>query len=336
MMDQLAVSPLMLGLIGGMFLLLMVFAGLILNLQYGPRARLRRRMEAVTGVSLTGGRKGAAQGKAQPGGGRKKAIQTKLKELEQQRKQQKAVSLKQRLIQAGLQVSPRGFVLIGLAFGAFSAVVYYLMGYNPIGIPLVLVAMGLGFPRLVLKKLIKRRQKKFTANFADAIDVIVRGIRSGLPVGECMSIIGREFDDPVGPEFQLLIEGQKLGMTLSDVLDRALTRMPTNEVKFFAIVLVIQQQTGGNLADTLSNLSNVLRERKKLKDKIKSLSSEAKASAMIIGSLPIVMTLLLFLVKREYITTLFTDPVGQIMILIGLGWMGTGVLIMNQMVNFEA
>lgn len=336
-MDGLAVSPLMLGLIGGMFLLLMVFAGLILNLQYGPRARLRRRMEAVTGVQIGGRGKGAAQGKVQPGGGgRRKAIQNKLKELENQRKQKKADSLKQRLIQAGLRTSPRAFILIGLAFGVFSGVVYYLMGYNPVGIPLVIIAMGLGLPRWVLKKMIARRQKKFTSQFADAIDVIVRGIRSGLPVGECMTIIGREFDDPVGTEFQLLVEGQKLGMTLSDVLDRALTRMPTNELKFFAIVLTIQQQTGGNLADTLSGLSNVLRERKKLKDKIKSLSSEAKASAMIIGSLPIVMTLLLFLVKREYITTLFTDPVGQIMVLVGLGWMGTGVLIMNQMVNFEA
>jgi tight adherence protein B len=201
--------------------------------------------------------------------------------------------------------------------------------------PLVALTCGVGLPRWIVKHLATKRQKAFTLRFADAVDIIVRGIRSGLPVAECLNIIGREMAEPVGLEFRLIVEGQKLGLTLEEVMTRALIRMPTPELKFFAIVLSIQQQTGGNLADTLSKLSEVLRGRKKLKDKIQSLSSEAKSSAGIIGALPFMVSGLLYLVNPTYMSLLFTTPMGNVMIAGGVVWMGMGVFVMAKMIAFD-
>ena len=181
----------------------------------------------------------------------------------------------------------------------------------------------------------RSRQKTFTSHFANAVDVVVRGIKSGLPVGECLNIIGREAPEPVGEEFRNLVEGQKIGLSLEELLNRGLERIPTTEYKFFAIVLQIQQKTGGNLARTLENLSNVLRERKKMRDKIKSLSSEAKSSAMIIGSLPFFVCGMISLLNPDYMKLLFTTTVGNVLLGIGLGWMGLGVLVMSKMINFK-
>jgi tight adherence protein B len=195
--------------------------------------------------------------------------------------------------------------------------------------------MGFGLPRFIVKWLGKRRVKKFTLLFANAVDVIVRGIRSGLPVGECLNIIARESPEPVAGVFREIVEAQRLGLNLEQALERAEELMPTSEMKFFNIVLGIQQQTGGNLAETLSNLSSILRARKKMGDKVKALSSEARSSAMIIGSLPFIMTALLWLVSPEYIALLFTDDTGKVMIMAGLAWMSIGVFVMKQMVSFE-
>ncbi len=318
-------------------LLALIAGGLVglvttLSVQSAERAKLNKRIALIAGVahSVKGaGGKGTGQ--------RRKMVQAKLKEIEDKAKakQKKKDNLRDMLTQANLDWTPTKFYVVSAIVGAVSFILYMLKGYPLIGAPLVLITMGLGFPRWFLKKRAARRQKAFTMKFADAIDVIIRGIKSGLPVGECINMIGREMPEPIGLEFRLLTEGQKLGMTLDEVLNRALIRMPTAELNFFAIVLAIQQQTGGNLADTLGKLSDVLRQRKKLKDKIKALSSEAKASAGIIGSLPFAVTLLLYLVNPNYLTPLFTESLGHALIMVGFTWMGIGVAIMVKMVNFD-
>ena len=182
---------------------------------------------------------------------------------------------------------------------------------------------------------IKKRQKEFTNHFTGAIDILVRGTRSGLPINECLVIIGRESPNPVGEIFQDIVEGQRLGLSVTDLIDRGLERMPTPEFNFFSIVLVIQQQTGGSLADTLEGLSNLLRERKKLSDKIRALSSEAKASAAIIGSLPFFLGLVMTLINPTFLEPLFTETVGNIMLGGGLLWMAAGVFVMSKMIDFD-
>lgn len=219
--------------------------------------------------------------------------------------------------------------------GLVAASVAMLFGMHIAAAAAIGLVGTFGFPKLVLMLLGRSRKKKFTAHFATAVDVIVRGIKSGLPVGECLSIIGRESPEPVGEEFRLLIEGQKIGISLDELLNRGLERMPTPEFKFFAIVLLIQKQTGGNLATTLAGLSEVLRERKKMKDKVQALSSEAKSSAMIIGSLPFLVSGGMYGMNPEYMSLLFTTTVGNVLLGAGLTWMAIGVSVMTKMINFD-
>ena len=194
---------------------------------------------------------------------------------------------------------------------------------------------GLGLPRWVVGFLGKRRMKKFSGEFANAVDVIVRGIKSGLPVHDCFKIIARESPAPLGPEFQRLVEGLGVGLTLSQALDRMYERMPTPELRFFAIVIAIQQKTGGNLAEALGNLSAVLRSRRMMGEKIKAMSSEAVASAGIIGSLPPAVMLIVMITTPAYMTLLFTDSRGQIMLLISAVWMSMGIFVMKRMISFK-
>jgi tight adherence protein B len=209
-----------------------------------------------------------------------------------------------------------------------------------IGAPL-LVAAGaafvgfLGLPRWFLGFLRKRRQNTFLNDFADAIDVMVRGLKAGLPVSEAMKIIATETGPPVGPEFSEVIDGQRVGITIDQGIERMVERMPLAEVNFLAIVMTIQSKTGGNLSEALGNLSKVLRERKKMKAKIRSVSQEAKSSATIIGSLPFIIMGALLLLNPNYLNPLFETDLGNMM-LIGSGvWMTMGVLVMRKMINFE-
>nr|WP_246152159.1 type II secretion system F family protein [Roseospira navarrensis] len=188
---------------------------------------------------------------------------------------------------------------------------------------------------MVLKFIARRRQNKFTSEFPNAIDVLVRGVQSGLPVSECLAIVSREVPEPVGGEFRMLLEGQKVGMALNDIMQRGLERMPTPEYKFFAIVLQIQQQTGGNLAETLANLSTVIRDRKQMRNKVKALASEAKASAWIIGSLPFAVAILVSIMSPTYLVPLFETRAGHYILVGCFVWMGTGVAIMAKMINFR-
>lgn len=265
---------------------------------------------------------------------RRKQILQQLQESE--RAERKArVSLSAKLKQAGLATTVKTFWIISAVLAVVAFLFPLLFGLNIlIGLGAAVV-FGLGLPRWVVGFLGKGRRKKFSSHFADAVDVIVRGIKSGLPVHDCFKIIARESPAPLGPEFQKLVEGLGVGLTLQQALDKMYERMPTPELKFFSIVIGIQQKTGGNLAEALSNLSTVLRARKMMGEKIKALSSEATASAGIIGSLPPAVMILVSVTTPAYMARLFTDPRGQFMLLIAVSMMGFGIFVMKKMIAFK-
>ncbi len=307
---------------------------LVYSVVYGPKARLRRRISQTIG-GVKGKEPAVSKAGAAAPAPRRKAVHAKLKELEDARLKKRGYKLREELTQAGWSITVRQFVSGSILAGLLAATLAYVAALPPLGIVAFAIAAGLGLPRLLLKTLIGRRLKRFTGHFADAIDVIVRGIRSGLPVGECFAMIAREMPDPVGTEFRLMVEAQRLGLTLDDALQKAIDRVPTAELRFFAIVIAIQQTTGGNLAETLAKLSEVLRARKRMRDKVQAMSSEAKASAGIIGSLPIIVGLILSVVAPDYIGTLFRTDIGHFLLFLGVCIMGTGVLVMRQMIQFD-
>ncbi|MBO9502711.1 type II secretion system F family protein [Brevundimonas sp. A19_0] len=265
---------------------------------------------------------------------RRKQIVDQLQDAEKAQRKAR-MTLKARIRHAGLNMNVRTFWIFSGGLGVTALLMSLLFGLNILlGVGLAMI-FGLGLPRWVLSFLAKRRMKKFSNLFADAVDVIVRGIKSGLPVHDCFKIIARESPAPLGPEFQKLVEGLGVGMTLSEALNKMYERMPTPELKFFAIVMAIQQKTGGNLAEALSNLSSVLRARRMMGEKIKALSSEATASAGIIGSLPPAVMILVTLTTPAYMMLLFTDPRGQFMLLVAVAMMTMGIFVMKKMIAFK-
>jgi tight adherence protein B len=267
---------------------------------------------------------------------RRKNVQDLLKDLEKQQADKKVrMTMRRRLEQAGLDITPRTFYI------ASAIVALIVCGGCMIAGQMFLVsvgaafAAGFGVPRWVLGFMRGRRLKKFTAEFANSIDVIVRSVKSGLPTTEALKIVAKESPAPVGPEFASLVEGLKIGVSLEQGLKRMFERIPTSEVSFFGIVMTIQQKSGGNLSEALGNLSNVLRDRKRLQGKIKAMSSEAKASAMIIGSLPPGVMGLVYMSSPDYIMKLFTERMGNLMLLACVLWMSAGVFVMSKMINFK-
>jgi len=268
---------------------------------------------------------------------KRKNVQALLKEIEskQAEKKQKLTYAK-RLEQAGLaNVSVRTFWIASAIFGLAMTFFCWASGQTLLVDVLVLFAFGLGFPRWVLGFLKRRREKAFTNEFANAIDVIVRSVRSGLPTNEALRIVARELPDPCGSEFSRLCESLKVGVTLDQGVKKMYESMPTPEVAFFGIVMTIQQKSGGNLSEALGNLAGVLRDRKRLVGKIKAMSSEAKASAAIIGSLPPGVMGIVYLTTPGYISLLFTEHLGNLMLLGCAIWMGTGIAVMRKMINFK-
>ncbi len=230
--------------------------------------------------------------------------------------------------------------------GGLAIVVLLIMqlrGFSLLSSLLTASAVGLGVPHMAISRMIAKRINKFTVSFPDALDLLVRGLRSGLPVSETMGVIAREIPGPVGEEFKLITERVKIGKSLEQSMLETADRLGTAEFKFFCITLAIQRETGGNLAETLANLAGVLRQRAQMKLKIRAMSSESKASAYIIGSLPFLVFGLICWINFEYMMPFFTpDPKGLfglgLMQLVGIGgfcWMGIGAFIMAQMVNFE-
>jgi tight adherence protein B len=208
------------------------------------------------------------------------------------------------------------------------------------GAPLALSVLvglffGIGGPHFFVGKMILRRIKKFNTNFPDAIELMVRGLRSGLPITETLGIVAQEITGPVGLEFRMVADKMKIGRTMEAALQDTADRLGTAEFQFFVITLAIQRETGGNLAETLSNLADVLRKRAQMKLKIRAMSSESKASAWIVGSLPFVVFFLVWFINPNYMTGFFQDQRLMVAGMGGLVWMGIGVFIMAKMVNFE-
>jgi tight adherence protein B len=300
---------------------------------------------AYAGANDRSARRLTAIAKPQPGGAKtaentalkRKNVQALLKEIEakQSEKKQK-LTMRQRLEQAGLpHVTERTFWIASGALAIVTLFFCFISGQTLIVTLLAAFALGLGLPRWVLSFLKARREKSFTAEFANAIDVIVRSVRSGLPTNEALRIVAREMPDPVGSEFNKLCEGLKVGVSLDQGVKKMFESMPTAEVNFFGIVMTIQQKSGGNLSEALNNLAVVLRDRKRLSGKIKAMSSEAKASAAIIGSLPPGVMGIVYVTTPAYISTLFTEHAGNLMLAGCVIWMGTGIAVMRKMINFK-
>ena len=338
-MANLAANPTLLiyGVAGLAALVMLLLSFGIYAAVTAPQARLKRRISSVVGDPLPVlGLPGAAGRRDQQSGAkRKKQIQDRLKQAEESRQKRRGSRMREMLVFAGLKISPQQFVLYAFLCGGILTGLGYIFGLPPILLPAVALIGFLGIPKFVLGFLIKRRLKKFIASFPDAIDIIVRGVRSGLTVGECLNIVGTESPDPVGPEIRMVNEAIKLGQPMGDALQRMSDRIPSPEFRYFTIVLGTQQTTGGNLAETLAKLSDVLRQRKKMRDKVQAMSSEAKASAAIIGSLPICVMGALSVLAFDYVALLFTTKAGNFMLAISVVIMGTGVLVMRKMINFD-
>ena len=259
---------------------------------------------------------------------RRKQILRTLKEQDRQSK-------KARLKQAGLSMKVSTFWMLSAALAAVVLLLVLVLGRSPLIAIGLAFAAGLGAPRWVVGFLGAQRIKKFTEAFPDAMDIVVRGIKSGLPVHDSLRVIGKEAPEPLASQFSRLVESIGMGMTIDQALEKMYDEMPTAEVRFFAIVLAIQAKTGGNLAEALGNLSTVIRSRKLMREKVKALSAEAVASAAIIGSLPPAVALLIFITSPDYMAPLFNDPRGHILLMIGGFWMTLGVLSMRKMINFK-
>ncbi|MEI8178299.1 type II secretion system F family protein [Aestuariivirga sp.] len=271
-----------------------------------------------------------------PKDGRRKQIQESIKQVEIRSRERKGrVSLRLQIIRAGLDTSVARFWLISGTIAVLFLVLPPLLGFSWYIGMLGGITAFLGFPRWFLSGLAKRRQKAFIEDLADALDVMVRGLKAGLPLSDAMRVIAAESGPPVGPEFMEVVEGQRLGITIDQGLERMFERMPLPEVSFLGIVISIQSKAGGNLSEALGNLSRLLRERKKMKGKIRSLSQEAKSSAAIIGVLPFFIAGALLFINPSYLQPLFASSAGH-MILAGAGfWMLCGMLIMRSMINFD-
>jgi tight adherence protein B len=266
---------------------------------------------------------------------RREQVEETLKELDVKAKKPKNLPLPIKIAQAGLSWSKTQFLMISAGLGLFAFIALFIMSGS------LLPALGAGFaaafglPRWLLSFLKKRREKKFLNNFPDGVDVIVRGIKSGLPLLDCLKMIAAEAQEPIKSEFKAIVETQTIGMPIGEACAKLYSRMPLPEANFFGIVISIQQKAGGNLSEALGNLSRVLRDRKKMKAKINAMSMEAKASAMIIGCLPLAVGTLVYLTSPDYIELLWMTDLGRIMMAGCAMWMGIGVFVMKQMINFD-
>jgi tight adherence protein B len=266
---------------------------------------------------------------------RREQVEGTLKDVEARRAKDSKVTLSARLTQAGLDWEPRKFMIVSGILAAATFAAAMLAGGGPLGAVGMAFAAGFGLPRWMLSFLKKRREKAFLRALPDAVDVIVRGIKAGLPLFESLKVVAADSPEPLRSEFMAIIETQAIGMPLGDACGRLFERMPVPEANFFGIVISIQQKSGGNLSEALGNLSKVLRDRKKMAEKIQAMSMEAKASAGIIGSLPPIVMLLVYMTTPDYISLLWTHPTGQLMLVGCVIWMSMGILVMKKMINFD-
>ena len=266
---------------------------------------------------------------------RREQVENSLKDLETRRQKENRISLGTRITQAGLNWSTQKFMVVSGVLAALCFAMAMLFGGGLLAAIGMAFAAGFGLPRWVLSFLKKRREQNFLKALPDAVDVIVRGIKAGLPLFESIKVVAADAPEPLRSEFLAIIETQAIGMPLGDACARLFERMPVPEANFFGIVIAIQQKSGGNLSEALGNLSKVLRDRKKMAEKIQAMSMEAKASAGIIGSLPPIVMLLVYLSTPAYISLLWTNPTGQLMLVGCVIWMSLGIFVMKRMINFD-
>jgi tight adherence protein B len=266
---------------------------------------------------------------------RREQVEGTLKQLEARQRRARRVPLPVRLARAGLSWSPRNFMMIAGALGVGVFLMAMLVGAGMLPALGLAFAAGAGLPFWALAFLKKRREAKFLEAFPDAVDVIVRGIKAGLPLLDSLKLIAGEAEEPVRSEFRAIIDTQTVGIPIGEACLKLYERMPVPEANFFGIVISIQQRAGGNLSEALGNLSRVLRDRKKMKAKIKAMSMEAKASATIIGALPIAVMTLVYITSPQYISLLWTEPLGRLMLAASLVWMSVGIFVMRRMINFD-
>jgi len=266
---------------------------------------------------------------------RREQVEGTLREIEERQRKARRVPLAVRIARAGLTWSKRQFMLIAGAVGVGAFLLVLAIGAGVLPALGAGFAAGVGAPLWALSFLKKRREARFLDALPDAVDVIVRGIKSGLPLLDSLKLIAGDAHEPIRSEFRAIIETQAIGMPLGEACLKLYERMPLPETNFFGIVISIQQRAGGNLSEALGNLSRVLRDRKRMKAKIQAMSMEAKSSAAIIGALPIAVMTLVYITSPQYIELLWTTPLGRLMLAASAVWMTAGVLVMRKMINFD-
>ncbi len=264
---------------------------------------------------------------------RQRQLASRIKALAEQKrfKRSRIGALHALTVQAGLDIGITRFWTICIVFALGVTALYWLSGIYPILMPYVFLMFLFFVPRFWLKRRAAARQREYTKHFPDAMDILVRGLESGLPLAESIRVISTEIPDPVASEFRIVVSECNAGFTLGEALDRSYTRLPTQELRFFSTIVSIQAQTGGNLAHVLGGISKVLRDRSQLKEKAKALSAEAKMSAAIVGALPFLVGTFLFFFNRDYILILYTNTIGNLILLGAAAMMATGVTVMNRM-----
>lgn len=268
---------------------------------------------------------------------RRQSTQASLKELEEQTKAKNPNKrgIKDQMRQAGMTANMKTFIIYSIITAIVTSIIAFVLSGNLILTAAMLFIGGFGLPRWYVGRRRTKRMNAFLEEFPNAVDVITRGIKAGLPLNDTIGIIATEAKEPVRTEFKKILETQKMGVPMTEAIQKLYKNVPLTEANFFGIVIAIQQSAGGNLSEALGNLSTVLRDRKKMKAKIQSMSSEAKASAGIIGVLPPAVMILIYLSTPDYIMLLFTTTTGNLILIGALIWMGIGIMVMKQMINFD-
>lgn len=312
--------------------LVLVVTGMIaFMLSSGKNAQKKRMMSVIRGGQFEeGGKKGADIDS------RREALAKKLKESgDENKKEKKGPTLPEKIMQAGLSISVKQYWIFTIIFTIVATATVIIMGKSPLVIICTAIISFFGIPKLVLKKLAARRQKKFLADLADVLESMVRLLKAGMPISEAVKMVAREYTGPIGEEMGRIFDQQKIGVSLSEAVLSCARRMPLTEMQMFATAVSIQAQTGSSLSEVFENLAKTIRARYRLKRKVHALSSEAKSSAMIISALPVFVASGMYAINPDYIGLLFETSGGKLLLTGAIFWMSMGVLMMKQMINFK-
>jgi len=315
----------------------LVAAGMLCALLAFTYPRVRKDYPLNRRIELTASTGNAGVAQRASDAARRRSVEETLRENEERAAKAKTAkpSLTARLRQAQLSWSKNTYYVICVVFAVIATGLVLFAGLGTVPAIGIGITAGLWLPNFYVNFKRRRHFKRFTANLADAVDIIVRGVKVGLPLAECFKIVAREAQSPIKEEFQQIVEDQVVGVPLPEATERLTQRVPVVEARFLSIVISVQSRSGGSLAETLGNLSKVLRDRQKMFDKIKALSSESKASAYIIASLPLFVVGALTVVSPDYISLLFTEQTGHLVLAGCALMMIAGTLVMRKMINFD-